>query len=88
MSTNKDEKSSLVNYAFSHFEWNDFEQKNYILYTCGNSDNTGGVATDFLFERDPHGENTYSCWHQNEGMKYRCWGNSEKMAKCPMVKAK
>ena len=67
--------------------WNDPEQRNYTLHKCNNPKNTGGKSGE-PWQGDLHGEHTYSSWHENEGMKYRCGSNPEKIAKCPMALAK
>ena len=72
--------------------WNDQEQKNYMIYECNNQKNIGGKAGS---SRDDNGRlvldvfhtsRMYSCWHENEGMTFRCFGNSEKMKQCPLAK--
>lgn len=66
--------------------WNDPEQRNYFLYECNNPENVGGERdSPFSDYEDFHGPRTYSCWHKNEGMKYRCWSESKKIAECPMA---
>lgn len=67
--------------------WNDPEQRNYILYECRNPENVGGERGD-PFSDNPHGLRTYSCWHKNESMTYRCWSDSKKIAQCPIAIAK
>jgi hypothetical protein len=79
--------SSLASCVFYEHWWNDPEQRNYILEQCNNKKNTGGCSCA-PFGEFSHGERTYSCWHKNEGMKYRCWGDSEKVMKCPMALCK
>jgi hypothetical protein len=72
--------------------WNDPEQRNYIIHECKNKDNVGGIIG---FDRDDnselplllvHGNKMYSCWYKNNGMTFRCFGDQEKIAKCPLVK--
>lgn len=77
----------VVNCVFDEYWWNDPEQRNYFLHRCGNPKNTGGEV-GYAWGEDYHDERTYSCWHKNEGMKYRCWSDSGKIAKCPFAKDK
>jgi len=66
--------------------WNDPEQRNYTLHQCRNKENTGGITGSVNLEF--HGTRTYSVWHENKGMKYRCWGKSEKKLECELAVAK
>ena len=84
MSDDKTKKSGLIDCAFSSFRWNDFVQRNYLIHTCANPENTGGIDANINGEK--HWGRDYSCWHKNENMKYRCWSNSGKMKNCPMFK--
>ena len=77
-------KKLLAKCVFDDTWWNDPEQRNYHLHSCGNPENTGGVANRHSW-LDLHSSQTYSCHHENEGMKYRCWSRFEKMAECPMA---
>jgi|WetSurMetagenome_2_1015567.scaffolds.fasta_scaffold159097_1 hypothetical protein len=72
--------------------WNDQEQKNYMIHECENPENNGGKIG---LDRDDgsrlsldviHTPRMYSCWHKNEGMAFRCWGDKEKIKQCPLVK--
>jgi len=40
------------------------------------------------FNRNRHDSQTYSCWHKNESMRYRCWGNHRKILECLMALTK
>jgi hypothetical protein len=70
--------------------WNDAEQKNYWIYECNHKENVGGrggsiddrgILLDIF-----HTSRMYSCWHKNEGMTFRCFGDPEKMKQCPLAK--
>ena len=79
-------ETDLETCIFAIQRWNDSEQRNYMLHTCTNPENTGGKAGRNLGRgQDHHGSNTYSCWYKNESMTYRCWGLREKIAKCPLI---
>jgi len=66
--------------------WNDPEQRNYLLYECHNPKNAGGRASTFEDGlSNYHSSRTYSCWHKNEGMTYRCFGDSKKITNCPLI---
>ena len=77
---------SFASCIFADSWWNDSEQRNYILYECGNPENVGGKLNYSL--NNSHGERTYSHWHKNEGMTYRCWSEPEKIAECPLALTK
>jgi hypothetical protein len=76
---------------FYEHGWNDQEQKNYMIYECNNEKNIGGKSG---CERDDsirlldviHNTRMYSCWHENKGMTFRCFGDPEKMKQCPLAK--
>lgn len=76
--------ASFAYCAFYERWWNDPEQRNYTLESCNNKENTGGCTSKDRYI-DRHSDRTYSCWHKNEGMKYRCWGDSEKVMECEMA---
>jgi hypothetical protein len=75
---------------FYRWGWNDDEQKNYTIYECENPDNVGGHPScsgdDGRFLDIDHSSRMYSCWYKNKEMKFRCFGNPEKMKECPLVK--
>lgn len=73
--------------------WNDQDQRNYVLHKCKNPENTGGKESGIgdderLLKHEHHDVRTYSCWYKNRGMIYRCFGEPEKIAECPMAKGK
>ena len=77
---------SLTHCIFYESWPNDSEQRNYTLHKCKNDKNTGGQIGDPWGDNDnPHDARTYSGWHKNEGMKYRCWGRPEEIAECEMA---
>jgi hypothetical protein len=75
---------SLAHCIFYKTWWNDPEQRNYTLEECKNEENTGGQI-GHPWGNDSHNERTYSTWHENKGMKYRCFGDFEKIANCEMA---
>ncbi|HTY43757.1 MAG TPA: hypothetical protein VMC80_00755 [Patescibacteria group bacterium] len=84
-------ETSLATCIFDESYWNDQEQRNYRLYRCNNPENTGGTGSHCgddgrLLKHEFHDSRTYSCWYKNKGMRYRCFGEPEEIAKCPMAK--
>jgi hypothetical protein len=71
---------SCVFYSWNH---NDSSERNYIVHTCSSLENVGGVGKEMagVF----HGDQDYSCWHENKGMSYKCHGNLNKIEACPMA---
>jgi len=64
--------------------WNDAEQRNYTIHVCAHPGNRGERSSIAVIS-ELHDDNEYSCWHKNPKMPYRCWGEGEKIAKCPMA---
>jgi hypothetical protein len=76
---------SLIGCKFHDWYWNDAEQRNYTIEVCNHPENRGKESGIELPLDMGHNSHEYSCWHKNPTMPNRCWGESEKTARCPMA---